>query len=250
MYILKINWQICLVQERTNLFVNLVGVWQFAIDGRAVQRWDRHGLHGNELDFVGEPPARVCGARHPIDMFKDGGRGQMFICAIHRWRTWGRRETSKNSEWSYYRSDCYWDDTDGDDSAGISTEHLPFDLIGVTIKCGVNVSGGNMKMDKDFYSQLPIKQGIFPFVCEVDCFYAVSDSSADSDGWWEQAEHKATTETDRLHTDTAAAGQLWGLQRHRRKVNKLLPILFFPANHNRKESEFYWDEGDQIQAAY
>lgn len=56
-----------------NLFVDLVGVRQFAIDGWAVQWWDRHGLHGDKLDFVGESPARVCGTRHPIDMFKDGG---------------------------------------------------------------------------------------------------------------------------------------------------------------------------------
>lgn len=56
-----------------NLFVDLVGVRQFAIDWRAVQRWDRHGLHGNELDFVRESPARICGTRHPVNMFKDGG---------------------------------------------------------------------------------------------------------------------------------------------------------------------------------
>lgn len=58
---------------KNNLFVDLTGVGEFAIDGCAVQRWDRHGLHGDKLDFVGESPACICAARHSINMFKDGG---------------------------------------------------------------------------------------------------------------------------------------------------------------------------------
>lgn len=30
----------------------------------------------------------------------------------------------------------------------------------------------------------------------------------------------------------------------RQKVNKLLPILFLPANHNRKERDSYWGDGE------
>lgn len=58
---------------RANLFVDLAVVGQFAVDGGAVQRGDGHRLHGDELDFVRKSPACVCGPRHPIDMFKDGG---------------------------------------------------------------------------------------------------------------------------------------------------------------------------------
>lgn len=87
-----------------------------------------------------------------------------------------------------------------------------------------------------------ISNNVFAFVCVVDCLYAVTDSSADSDGWWEQDEDKTTTETNEQHTDTAAGGQAWRLWRHGRKKDKLLPILFLPAN--RKKKKFYWGEGD------
>lgn len=52
------------------------------------------------------------------------------------------------------------------------------------IQVGGDVSSSNMKQTLH-YKQLP-----FAFVCEVDCFYTVTDSSADSDGWWEQAVQK------------------------------------------------------------
>lgn len=74
-------------KRRANLFVDLVWVGQFAVDGGAAQWGEGHGLHGDELDFVGEPSACICCARHPIDVFKDGGRGQLLVCAIHRRRT-------------------------------------------------------------------------------------------------------------------------------------------------------------------
>lgn len=59
--------------KNNDLSVNLIGVRQFVIDGCAVQRWKGHGLHGDQLDFAGESPARICATRHPVDVFKDGG---------------------------------------------------------------------------------------------------------------------------------------------------------------------------------
>lgn len=56
-----------------HLFVDLVWIRSLAADRRAAQWWDWHRLHGDELHFVREPAASICGARHPIDMLEDGG---------------------------------------------------------------------------------------------------------------------------------------------------------------------------------
>lgn len=73
--------------QTSHLSVNLIGVGQFVIDGGAVQRWEGHGLHGDQLDLAGESPARVRAARHPVDVFEDGGRGQLLVGAVDRRRT-------------------------------------------------------------------------------------------------------------------------------------------------------------------
>lgn len=52
-----------------------------------------------------------------------------------------------------------------------------------------------------FREQNPILNNGFAFVLEVGCFYTVIDSSAESDGWWEQAVNKAThKQTDNTQT--------------------------------------------------
>lgn len=71
-------------ESKLHLFVDLVGVAQLAIGG-AVQRRDSHGLHGDKLDFVGEPLAGICTPRHPVNVLEDGGRGQLLACAA-QWR--------------------------------------------------------------------------------------------------------------------------------------------------------------------
>lgn len=64
---------IYMLEKTHNLFVDLIGVRQFVVDRCAMQRWEGHGLHGNKLDFVGESPACIGTARHPVNVFKDGG---------------------------------------------------------------------------------------------------------------------------------------------------------------------------------
>lgn len=86
----------------------MIGVRQLVGDGGAVQRGKGHGLHGDELDFAGESPARICATRHPVDVLEDGGRGQLLICAIQRRRR--RRRTWRGAEEQRRLGKAVWDE--------------------------------------------------------------------------------------------------------------------------------------------
>lgn len=164
-------------------------------------------------------------------MFKDGGGGQLLVRTVHRGRTWGRNQ--RKSRHCLHRGGT------------------------VSLNTNADTQGDGQLLNIYIYKNKGVKQKLpvvtwnyfliaklqtmafffFAFVCKVDCFHTLTDSSAGSDGWWEWAEHKTTSETNTDNTqDTAAGGQAWGLRRQ--KVDKLLPILFLPErNHNRKERE-------------
>lgn len=77
------------------------------------------------------------------------------------------------------------------------------------------------------------------FVCELIVFTLwLTAKQTVMDG-----ENEPSTKLQTDITHTAAGGQAGGLWTQMKKG--LLPILFLPANRNRKEKEFYWGKGDQ-----
>ena len=77
---------VSLLQEAADLFVHVGVHRQLSVDAGSEQRWDGHGLHGDELDLVGEPPAGLHGAGHTVHVLEDGRRGgRRLLRTTHRW---------------------------------------------------------------------------------------------------------------------------------------------------------------------
>lgn len=55
--------------------------------GAVAPGWEGHGLHGDQLDLIGQAPAVVGRAGHAVHMLEDGGRRQLLVMAVHGWRT-------------------------------------------------------------------------------------------------------------------------------------------------------------------
>ena len=68
-----------------------VCLWPSAVNtvdsGAVVLGRDSHGLHGDQLNLIGQATGAVGRARHAVHMLKDGGRGETRVMAGHGRRT-------------------------------------------------------------------------------------------------------------------------------------------------------------------
>lgn len=61
------------------LFVNFVGFCHSVGQDGVVDWRCGDGLHGDQLDLTGDPPAGLGGARDPVHVLEDGGRGVLLV---------------------------------------------------------------------------------------------------------------------------------------------------------------------------